>query len=171
MASTRTYTAILAADLAGGIARGGDLPWHLPADLRFFKRTTVGHGNNAVIMGRGTWESIPTAYRPLPRRRNIVISRNPLYLAEAPALTARDLDAALAAADDCDEVYLGGGANVYAQAFRDPRCRVVLLTRIEADFGCDTRVDFPVPAYQRVGASEHHVHDGVGFVFERWERG
>ncbi|TNF30612.1 MAG: dihydrofolate reductase [Deltaproteobacteria bacterium] len=171
MSTAPTYTAILAADLAGGIARGGDLPWHLPADLRYFKQTTVGDGNNAVIMGRATWESIPPRYRPLPRRRNIVISRNPHYRAGEEALTAHDLDAALAASAGCDAIFVVGGAQVYAQAFADPRCRVVLLTRIEADFGCDTRVAFPVPGYHRVGASERHVHDGVGFTFERWERG
>lgn len=171
MPATRTYTAILAADLAGGIAKGGDLPWHLPADLRHFKRTTMGQGKNAVIMGRATWDTIAPRYRPLEGRRNIVMSRDLDYVAPLPALTAHDLDGALQAADGCDEVFVIGGAQVYAQAFADPRCRAVILTRIAGDFGCDTVVAFPVPGYHRVGPSEPHAHDGVDFTFERWERG
>ncbi|PKN56256.1 MAG: hypothetical protein CVU56_17175 [Deltaproteobacteria bacterium HGW-Deltaproteobacteria-14] len=171
MPSTRTFTAILAADLTGGIARAGDLPWHLPADLRHFKRTTMGQGTNAVIMGRATWDTIPPRFRPLEGRRNIVMSRDLHYAAPLPAHTAHDLDGALEAAEGCDQVFVIGGAQVYAQAFADPRCRAVVLTRIARDFACDVRVAFPIPGYHRVGASGPHVHDGVGFTFERWERG
>ena len=170
MPAPTTFTAVLAADLAGGIARGGELPWKLPDDLSFFRDVTTGERNNAVIMGRATWDSLTRRYQPLPRRRNIVMSRDPQYQAPPPACTAHSLDEALVAADGCDEVFVVGGAEVYAQVFADPRCSVVLLTRVDADFGCDTFVTFPAPGFRRVGASEHRVNDGIGFTFERWER-
>ena len=85
------------------IGRGGDLPWHLSADLRRFRRLTTGH---AIIMGRKTYESIG---RPLPERRSIVITRQADYRAEGIE-TAGSLDAALALVSGDDEAYVIGGA-------------------------------------------------------------
>ena len=59
---------IFASTRDGGIGKDGQLPWRLKADMKFFKETTIGDGNNAVVMGRKTWESIPPKYRPLPKR-------------------------------------------------------------------------------------------------------
>ena len=67
---------ILAMDLDGCIGKQNGLPWRLRSDMLRFKHLTVGEGNNAVLMGRTTWESLPSAYRPLPQRANIVVTRN-----------------------------------------------------------------------------------------------
>ena len=75
------------------IGRDGDLPWHLPADLRRFRELTSGH---AVVMGRRTYESLPDRFRPLPNRRNLVLSRDPSFRAEGAEVFA-DLASALAA--------------------------------------------------------------------------
>ncbi len=98
------------------IGMKNQLLWHLPEDMRHFRETTRG---KTVIMGRKTWESLPAAFRPLPGRKNIVVSRNAAYTAPGAAL-AGSLDAALRAAQDGGsgdpEVFVIGGAELYRQA-------------------------------------------------------
>lgn len=75
-------TIIVAATLANGIGHNARLPWRLPQEMAYFARVTTNapEGSiNAVVMGRNTWESIPTKFRPLPKRLNVVISRNENY--------------------------------------------------------------------------------------------
>jgi dihydrofolate reductase len=122
---------ILAMDEAGLIGKEGGLPWHLPNDLRHFKRLTVG---KPVIMGRRTREEIGT---PLRDRTNIVLSRS---LEQVPEgfLLARDLDESLTLAGDVPEVMIIGGAQIYA-AFL-PRADRIHLTLIHHRFAGDTRV-------------------------------
>lgn len=107
------------------IGRGGDMPWHIAGDMRFFKRTTMGH---AVVMGRRTWESI--GCRPLPGRRNIVISRSmpqgPQENESRRYEVASSLEEAIAlvrsvAGDsaECDEeIFVMGGGQVYREAMK-----------------------------------------------------
>ena len=112
------------------IGRDGKLPWHIPEDLKHFKRTTLGH---AVIMGRKTFESIG---KPLPKRRNIVVTRQPNLSFEG-CDRAADLPSAIAVArndDDCPFVI--GGASLFAEAL--PIATRVYLTDIERDVEGDT---------------------------------
>jgi len=117
------------------IGRDNDLPWHLPKDLKHFMRTTVGH---PVIMGRRTFESMNA---PLPRRTNIVVTRNPDYR-PAGALVAADLDAALAtAAEACrrdgkDTIFVAGGAEIYRRGLEI--ATHLYVTDINAEFEGDT---------------------------------
>ena len=116
----------------------GDLPWHLSADLQRFKRVTIGH---VMLMGRKTWESIG---RPLPGRTSIVISRQADYETGFDEVSvAENLDAALATAravaGDAAEVFVIGGARIYALTF--PHAERLLLTRVHADVAGD--VYFP----------------------------
>ena len=105
------------------------LPWRLPADLKHFKRTTLGH---AVIMGRKNYESIG---RPLPERRNIVVTTTRGY--QAPGcIIVHNLDDAIAAAGDDPEIFVIGGARIYEQML--PRAQRLYLTLIEADIRGDT---------------------------------
>lgn len=110
------------------IGAGNRLPWHLPADLQHFKRTTMG---KAIIMGRRTHESIG---RSLPGRTNIVVSRNPAYAAPG-CIVVSSLEAALAVASG-DEVFVIGGATLYRQAL--PHAHRLYLTLIDAEFDGDT---------------------------------
>ena len=116
---------IVAMDQDRLIGRDNALPWHLPADLAFFKRTTMG---KPIVMGRKTWESIG---RPLPGRQNIVVTRNPNFDAAGCEL-ADSIEAALALAGDVDEIMLIGGAGLYAQAM--PLASQLYLTRIHHSF-------------------------------------
>jgi dihydrofolate reductase len=127
-------TLIVARARNGVIGRAGTLPWRLPEDLAFFKRTTIGH---PIVMGRKTWDSIG---RPLPGRRSIVITRNPAFNAPG-ADVVPSLDAAMEAARDVTDVFLVGGAELFAAAM--PRADRLIVTEIDADFDGDTL--FPAP--------------------------
>ncbi|GAA2373732.1 dihydrofolate reductase [Gordonia cholesterolivorans] len=105
-----TITLVWAQDRAGAIGRAGAIPWRVPEDMRRFKEIT---GGSTVIMGRKTWESLPTAVRPLPGRRNIVITRARDYRADGAEIVA-GLEAALDAAGEAAAVI--GGGEIYAAA-------------------------------------------------------
>ena len=111
------------------IGKGNALPWHLPADLRHFKATTMGH---PIIMGRKTHESIG---RPLPGRTNIVVTHKRDFRAEG-CVVVHSLHEALQAAGEADEVFIMGGASLYEQAL--PLADRIYLTRIDADIDGDT---------------------------------
>ena len=104
--------AIAAASLNRVIGKDGDLPWHLPEDLKWFKKITSGH---AILMGRKTWDSLPETFRPLPERVNIVMSRDTKWSADgadAALYPGRAIE--IAYAEACDECWIIGGAQIYA---------------------------------------------------------
>jgi dihydrofolate reductase len=121
---------IVAMAANGVIGNDNELPWHLPADLKHFKQTTMG---KPILMGRKTWESIG---RPLPGRTNIVITRDSAYSA-AGCIVVNSIEAAIAAAGEQEEVMVIGGAELYRQVL--PRADTIYLTRIHASFDGDTR--------------------------------
>ena len=119
---------IVAASENGVIGRDGDLPWHLPADLKRFKKLTLRH---AVVMGRKTYQSILESLgRPLPKRRSIVLSRDPGCQASGAEI-ASGLDQALKLAAGDDEIFVIGGASVFAEAL--PKADRLYLTRVHAE--------------------------------------
>jgi dihydrofolate reductase len=113
----------------GVIGRAGALPWYLPEDLRHFRRTTLGY---PIIMGRRTWDSIG---RPLPGRRGIVVTHNSRWSAPGTERAA-SLPQALAMCADATEVFVIGGAQLFAEAL--PVAQRMILTAIDADFEGDT---------------------------------
>jgi dihydrofolate reductase len=145
------------------IGRGNRLPWHLPHDLRHFKRLTLGR---PIIMGRRTWESLPGL---LPDRTHIVITRDPGYRADG-AVVVHSLDAALAAAGG-EEALVVGGAALYAQAL--PRAWRLHLTLVDAEIEGDTFFPAIDPAEWREVARENHAADerhAYPFAFVTLER-
>ena len=120
------------------IGRDNQMPWKISADLQFFKRVTMGH---PVIMGRKTWESIG---RPLPGRRNIVVSRNNHYLATGGELVS-SLDEALKSLSEFERVFVIGGEQLFKQAF--DKADRLYITEIDLDIdGGDTFFELPNPA-------------------------
>jgi dihydrofolate reductase len=116
------------AQSAGGvIGRDGALPWHLPEDMKHFRTLTAGA---TVLMGRRTWESLPPRFRPLPGRRNLVLSRTPQDGVETFSDLAHALDAA------SGDTWVIGGAAVYRAAL--PFADRIVVTDIRADFDGDT---------------------------------
>ena len=109
----------------GVIGQENALPWHLPEDLAHFKRITLGC---PVIMGRKTWDSLPAKFRPLPGRRNVVVSRQTHF--EAPgALHAESLESAMDLCTSEAHVWVIGGAQMYTQAL--PLAHSAVVTEIE----------------------------------------
>lgn len=154
---------IVAMAANGVIGRDNGLPWRLPADLARFRRLTMGHG---LIVGRRTWESIG---RPLPGRSMIVLSSRAGF-APAGVAVARSLDEALRIAPG-EEVFVGGGAEVYRQAM--PLASRLHVTRIAREVDGDT----VFPPYDvegwRLTDEERHEADGAqpAYAFQTWERG
>jgi dihydrofolate reductase len=124
-----TVALIWAQAANGVIGDHGRLPWHLPEDLSRFRCLTMG---STVVMGRVTWESLPDKVRPLPGRRNVVLSRQPGWRA-AGATPVSSLEDALAAGSE--PLWVIGGASVYSSAL--PHADVIEVTEIDADFAGD----------------------------------
>lgn len=125
-------TLVAAVARNGAIGIEGGLPWRLPGDLAFFKRVTMGR---PVLVGRKTWESLPR--KPLPGRRNLIVTRDAAYAAEG-AEVFTDLDAAVvrAAALTDNEISVIGGSELYRQIL--PRARRLYLTEVDVAPEADT---------------------------------
>lgn len=164
MESQQVY-AIVAMGRDLSIGRGGDLIWHLSADLKHFKAITMGH---PVIMGRRTWESLPKG--ALPGRRNIVVSRNPQFVAPG-AEVASSPQEALEMCRQEEVPFIIGGAQLYATTL--PCISRLYLTRVEADCA-DADARFPellTQDWQITEQSEQQqTPNGISYRFETWTR-
>jgi len=122
-----TLSLIAGVARGGAIGRGNELIFRVPEDMAHFKALTLGH---TVIMGRKTWDSIPPRFRPLVGRRNLVLTRQPgMSIAGAEVFTS--LEAALAACGGENEVFVMGGAEIYALAL--PLADRLELTEFDAE--------------------------------------
>lgn len=144
------------------IGRDGGLPWHLPSDLRHFKAITTG---GAVVMGRRTYESIPAAFRPLPGRRNLVLSGN--GFSDPGAEVHGDLAGALAACGD--GCFVIGGGETYRQAL--PLADRVYATVVEGDVDGDTFFpELPESEWACVESGPPQTENGHTFTFRTYDR-
>lgn len=146
------------------IGKDNQLLWHLPNDLKFFKKTTTGH---AVIMGRRTFESIGKA---LPNRRNIVVTRQTDYQADHIE-TVPSVKEALALCTGDDEVFVIGGGQLYEHTLSV--ADRVYLTRVEANIEGDTFFpELPEDEWERISAETHPADDrhAYSYAFEIWKR-
>lgn len=163
----------------GVIGRDNALPWHLPEDLAHFKRHTQGC---PVIMGRKTWDSLPPRFRPLPGRINAVLTRDPAWLATPPGTATHpaqptttenssqntplrfdSLESALLNLQGHPEVWVIGGAQVYAQAL--PLAQRVVVTEIDADFEGDAFAPTLGPSWTETSRESHVAASGLGYHF------
>ena len=154
---------IVAMDRKRGIGIANQLPWRLPEDLAHFKRTTTGH---AIIMGRKTFDSIG---RPLPGRRNIVVTRNPDWQKEG-VLTATTPQQACELAQDEQEAFIIGGAELFVQTIA--LVERMIVTEIAAEFDCDTFFPEVDAAVWRESAREtlRSAASGLDFAIVRYDR-
>ena len=144
------------------IGRDNQMPWKISADLQFFKRVTMGH---PVIMGRKTWESIG---RPLPGRRNIVVSRNEAYEATGGELVG-SLDEALKSLGEFPRVFVIGGEQLFTQAF--PTADRLYITEIDMDVdGGDTFFEVPNPSDWKEVERTPGSEGDIAFSFITLER-
>ena len=160
-----TVTIVAAVARGGVIGRDNAIPWRLPEDVAHFKALTAGH---PVVMGRRTWESLPARFRPLPGRRNVVVTRNPAWQA-AGAERAASLEQALALLHDEPRVFVIGGAELYAAAL--PLANELVLTEIELDVEGDTRFPaFDTAELTQVSRERRVSADGTPFSFVVYRR-
>ena len=148
----------------GVIGRDGAMPWHLPEDLAHFKRTTLSH---PVVMGRKTWDSLPARFRPLPGRANIVVTRQADWH-ENGAKPASSLHEALQICENADQVWIIGGAQIYAQAL--PLADEVVVTEIDADFDGDAFAPTLGPEWREAARERHASASGLGYSIVTWRR-
>jgi len=166
MAAARPLSVIVATTPKGGIGKDGGLPWKLPEDMAHFKRVTLAQAagsdkQNAVIMGRKTWESIPEKFRPLSARLNVVLTRAadaadfvspypPEVLVASSVAKAVEL---LAGRSDLAELFVIGGQAAYKEAVEMPSCARIFLTRVAKDMECDAFF----PAFDQDSFKPAHV--------------
>lgn len=148
----------------GVIGKDGVMPWHLPEDLAHFKRTTLNH---PVIMGRKTWDSLPPRFRPLPGRTNIVITRQPDWHAEG-AIRATSLDDALQQCRHEKQIWVIGGAQIYAQALA--LAHEIVATEIHADFEGDAYAPELDASWQAVSRDNLIAANGIRLSFVTYRR-
>jgi dihydrofolate reductase len=145
------------------IGKGGKIPWHLSDDLKRFRRLTMGHH---ILMGRKTWQSIG---RLLPGRHHIIVSRQSGYRVPGAKVVA-SFEAATAAAKGDSDLFVIGGAEIYALAL--PLAQRILATEIEQDFDGDTLFPQPDRSEWHESARERHRDSasGIAFSFVTLER-
>ncbi|WP_132050403.1 dihydrofolate reductase [Curtobacterium sp. PhB136] len=157
---------VWARSTGGVIGADGGMPWHVPEDLAHFRQVT---GSGTVVMGRRTWDSLPPRFRPLPGRRNVVLTRDESWTAEG-AEVVHDLATAL----DTDEpVWIIGGGQVYAAAlpFADRVSETVIDTDVPGDTTAPAIGD-QTDTWQVVddGAWQESRNGGVRYRFVEWRR-
>ncbi|KAL0951223.1 hypothetical protein HGRIS_007944 [Hohenbuehelia grisea] len=161
-------TLIVAATKANGIGKNGGLPWRISKDMSYFAQATTNapaEKQNAVIMGRTTWESIPKKFRPLRNRSNHVISRNAEYELNGQAELHESLEAAMhsvAKSDKVHRVFIIGGASIYKETLNLPRDSSsfvdrILLTRVTSPAfeDCDTFMPEFIPRSKGTAGDVH----------------
>lgn len=144
------------------IGRDNTLPWKLPGDLAHFKRSTLGR---PIIMGRKTWDSLG---RPLPGRRNVVISRQAGYLADGAEVVG-SLDAALAICADAGQAFIIGGEQIFKLAL--PLARQVLATEVHAEVPGDAYFpELPAGQWRETQRNAQPPENGYAYDFVSYER-
>ena len=174
-------TAIVAASATTrGIGFKGDLPWNLPGDLKHFAKITKASAENkqnAVIMGRNTWDSIPPKFRPLKGRTNVILSSS-LTQADVPQdVLVADSHAnaweQLASIDNLDQIFVIGGARVYQEAMENKYVHKLILTSVDtpADMEFDTFFpEFAKADWNQVDSSETMEENGLTYQFQTFVR-
>ena len=146
------------------IGRDNGIPWHIPEDMKHFREVTAG---STVVMGRRTWDSLPPRFRPLPGRRNIVITRDAQWQ-EAGAERVGSLDEAIARCADVDVAWVTGGSEIFRLAI--PRADLAVVTEIDADFDGNTHAPPLGPGWRETARERHVSAKGLAFSFVTYER-
>ncbi|CAN8327562.1 unnamed protein product [Cochlearia groenlandica] len=181
--SQRTYQVVVAATKEMGIGKDGKLPWNLPTDLKFFKDLTMTTSDsakkNAVVMGRKTWESIPTKYKPLSGRLNVVLTRSGGFdIANTEnVVTCSSIDSALDLLGappyrlSIERVFVIGGGEILRASLNRPSCEAIHITEIDTSMECDTFIPaVDTSAYQPWCSSFPKCENGIQFSFTTYVR-
>ena len=160
---------IVAADEHHGIGKNGHLPWKLRKEYKYFRDTTRKtddpNKQNMVIMGHRTWDSLEPEFRPLPNRRNVVLTRHPGLTADG-AEVCTSIDEAIALADDkIEKIFVLGGGQIFKEFINDPRLTGIFLTKVHKTFECDTffpEIPTRLGQPKKIGSDEEN---GISYDF------
>jgi dihydrofolate reductase/thymidylate synthase len=166
---------VVAHDLNRGIGVNNQLPWRIPRDTKYFRELTTGTDegqNNAVIMGRKTWESIPTKYRPLAGRLNVVLTSDRSYAVPDGVLVCSSLDEALSLVESrgVSNIFVTGGGKVYEDGLNHPLCRRLYITQVLANYDCDVLFPLYAERFQLASQSDVQEENGIKYRFEVYEK-
>jgi len=171
---------VVAIDEKRGIGKDNALPWDLPGDLKHFRDITTTTRSpkkkNVVVMGRKTWDSIPTQFRPLPSRTNIVLTRNKNFQVPEGVLKATSFDQVLQMASNeqldniIETIFIIGGQQVYEEAIKCPDCEKIYVTHVHGTFDCDATFPPFEGAFESVETSEEHKEEAIVYHFEEYRR-
>lgn len=173
-----SFDLVVAMDLNSGIGKNGRLPWHLPADLKHFKKlTTTTHDplkKNLVVMGRKTWESLPAQFRPLPDRINAVLTTNQNFNLPRDVLRCDSFPSFVKLVtgmrNQFEKIFVIGGAKVFEQAVNHPGCHKIYVTKVLKTFDCDTffpPINLP---WQEVRKSEELSDQSLPYCFIEYKK-
>lgn len=178
------FFVIAAACKNNGIGKDNKLPWKLKKEMDYFNRMTTTSPEqthrNIVIMGRKTWSSIPTKYRPLGDRTNVVLSRTVSTIEDRESVdhifsSLPDALEGLSQLRNKGQVWVVGGQSIYEEALRLPQCKRIYLTRIDSEFECDTFFpEIDETAYKLIKdptvPDEEQEEEGIKYKFTVYER-
>lgn len=165
---------IAACDQNNGIGLRNTIPWHLTGEMLHFKKVTTKTDDpakhNVVIMGRSTWESLPEKFRPLPGRKNIVLSTRNDYNAPGAMLfssleEALDWSCSMTVSDGVEKVFVIGGQKLYEHAIAHPHLAGIYLTHIQSQFECDAFFPSLPAEFDKVENLGEAQENGVKFQF------
>lgn len=175
----KDFSIILAVDNENGLWNNNDLAWDIPEDRTYFKNITTSTKDpskqNAVIMGRKTWESIPEKYRPFKNRHNFILSRSYQNNTENPdgALQFQDIDTCLKEISKnhhIENVFVIWGGQVYNAVLSHPHFKKAYITRIYHKYHCDTFFDWLWLDFDEVSRSEMKQQEWIEYEFLVYEK-
>jgi dihydrofolate reductase len=173
----KSFSIIVALDEKNGIGKDNDLAWRLSGDLKHFKQITTHVKDpakqNAVIMGRKTWDSLPEVFRPLPGRLNVVLSRNRDLKGSQEAEIFFSLEEALRVIsfyEKIEDIFVIGGAQIYAQAIAHPACTCLYITHLRGDFNCDAAFPAIPSDFKEKEASAWFKEGDLAYQFKLYQR-
>jgi len=163
---------IVAHDQNRGIGIRNGLPWRLQGDMKYFRKVTIGAKNNAVIMGRKTWDSVPEKFRPLSDRVNIVLTRNPNQQYPEAVIVCASLDEALAAAEEkkVDNIFLLGGSQIYELGLEHGHCKSLYITELMTTFDCDAFFPVYKERFRLIDQSASQEENGIPYIWNVYEK-
>lgn len=171
----KSFSIIVAMDEARGIGHEGALPWSLPSDLKYFKQLTsrASEGKqNALIMGRKTWESIPALFRPLPGRLNVVLTRQRHFNLLEGVQKSPSLLEAFDRLDipEIDRIFVIGGQQIFEQALLMPQCQKLYITHLQQRFDVDTFFPKFLNHFKEIERSKGQKEGDISFYFSVYQR-
>jgi len=170
------FSIILAIDSNNWLGKNNDLAWRLKSDMQYFKKITTQtqqeNKQNAVIMGRKTWESIPKKFRPLPDRKNFVLTRDENY-SDNGCEVWNDLDEILdriSLDNSIENIFIIWGSQLYNQVLEDERLDIIYLTKIKQDFDCDVFLNQIPLDFNLEKESPEFFENEIDFSFQIYKR-